>query len=59
MREYPETPELDAKIKELESVDCSGMSELEYRIHDQSIRDAYFHRRRVKERLAGEEPTAI
>lgn len=57
--QYPETPELDANIKALEATDCSAMSELEFKIHSQTIKDAYWHRRRVKERLAGEEPTII
>lgn len=56
---YPETPELDANIKALEATDCSTMSELEWKIHNQKIKDAYWHRRRVKERLAGEEYTII
>lgn len=55
----PSTPAQDAEIKRLEGMDYSKMTKQEKIWHEQAIKDAYFHRRRVIERLLGEEPTTI
>ncbi len=51
--------DLDEKIKELEAVNCKDMTVLEFQIHDQEIRDAYFCRRRTWERILNFDLTCI
>lgn len=59
LNEHPEIVKLTQEIKELESVSCKEMDNLQYKIHCQKISDKYFQRRRTYERLAGWELTGI